>query len=98
MNRPDNILFDKRKLKKLFKEGYKYITFDVKVTAWTDKPYFVPSDNIKNSKEENIKNGLWINTKGSLITLSSIKVNEPSVHIYSIERALQIVPNSSQKE
>lgn len=90
---PDNILFDKRKLKKLFKEGYKYITFDTYVCIWKDLPVFA-LNNIKDNKSE----GLWISKTSTRVDLSTIKVNNPNVHIYSIEKALQIVPNSSQKE
>lgn len=93
MIQPDNILFDKRKLKKLFKEGYKYITFDTYVCIWKDLPVFA-LDNIK----DNYTTRLWISTISTRSELSPIKVNEPNVHIYSIERALQIVHNSSQKE
>lgn len=93
MNQLDNILFDKRKLKKLFKEGYNYITFDTYVCIWKDLPVFA-LDSIK----DNCTTGLWISTNSNRVELSPIKVNEPNVHIYSIEKALQIVYNCSQKE
>lgn len=80
---PDNILFNKRKLKKLFKEGYRYITFDTYVCIWKDLPVFV-LDNIKDNQTE----GLWISTTSARIDLSTIKVNDPSMHIYSIEKTL----------
>ena len=94
-----DILFNRRELKRLLKQGYLYITFDVSVTAWVKKPYFVSSENCKRTLEENIKNGLWICSKPSagINTISSIQgIEDPRVHIYSIEKLLEIVPNSEQ--
>ena len=60
-----DILFNKRELKRLLKQGYLYLTFDSSITAWKKQPYFVPSEHYKRTTEENIKNGLWICSKPS---------------------------------
>jgi hypothetical protein len=94
-----DILFNKRELKRLQKQGYVYITFDVSVTAWVKKPYFVSSENYKRNREENIKNGLWICCRPSagINKISGISgIEDPQIHLYSIEKLLEIVPNSEQ--
>jgi len=96
-----DILFNRRELKRLLKQGYEYLTFDVTATAWKKQPYFVPSEHHKRTPEENIKNGMWINASPSagIHKISAIQgIEDPRVHIYSIEKLLQIVPNSEQKE
>ena len=92
-----DILFNKRELKRLQKQGYEYITFDVSVTAWVKKPYFVSSENCKRTAKQNIKNGLWICSKPSAgyNKISAISgIEDPQIHLYSIEKLLEIVPNS----
>lgn len=96
-----DILFDKRELKILQKQGYEYLTFDVSVVAWKKKPYFVPSENCKRTPEENIKDGLWICSllEAGTYKISAISgIENPQIHLYSIEKLLEIVPNSEQKE
>ena len=96
-----DILFNRRELKRLLKQGYEYLTFDVTVTAWMKKPYFVPGENCKRTLEENTKNGMWINASPSagIYKISVIQgIEDPQIHIYGIENLLQIVPNSEQKE
>lgn len=86
-------------MKILQKQGYVYLTFDVSVIAWKKKPYFVPGENCKRTPEENIKNGMWVNTSPSagIYEISAIQgIEDPQIHIYSIENLLQIVPNSEQ--
>lgn len=95
-----DILFNKRELKRLQKQGYEYITFDVSVVAWKKKPHFVPSENCKRTSEENIKDGLWIcsNPGAGTNKISAISgIENPQIHIYSIEKLLEIIPNSEQK-
>lgn len=97
-----DILFNKRELKRLQKQGYEYITFDISVVAWKKKPYFAPEGtyNMSEKEIERVNRGIWC-SGGTIefIKLSQIsKINEARVHIYSIEKLLQIVPNSEQKE
>lgn len=100
LNKSRNILFDKRTLRKLLKDGYEFVTFDVFVIAWKKQPYFVPGENCKLSPEQNRQNGLWINASPSAgyLKISQIMVQEPWIHTYSIEKLLEIVPNSEQQE
>lgn len=96
-----DILFNRRELKSLLKLGYLYLTFDSSVVAWKKKPYFVPSEHYKRTPEENIKHGLWINASpnAGIYRISSIQEIEDSrIHIYSIQKLLEIIPNSDQKE
>ena len=91
-----DILFDKRELKRLQKQGYEYLTFDVSVVAWKRKPYFVPTENTENDKD-----GLWIcsGPEAGTNKMSAISgIENPQIHIYSIEKLLEIVPNSEQKD
>ena len=99
MNNSQDILFDRRTLRKLLKDGYSFITFDVFVSAWKKQPYFVPGENCKLTKEQNRKNGLWINASPSVgyLKILPITVQEPQIHIYSIDKLLKIIPNSEQK-
>ena len=100
MNNSQDILFDRRTLRKLLKDGYEFVTFDVFVIAWKKQPYFVPGEHCKLSIEQNHKNGLWINASqpSGYLKISQITVQEPWIHIYSIEKLLDIVPNSEQQE
>ena len=94
-----DILFNRRELKSLLKQGYLYLTFDSSAIAWKKQPYFVPSENCKRTSEENLKNGLWIcsNPRAGINKISAISgIENPQVHIYSIEKLLEIVPNSEQ--
>ena len=94
-----DILFNQRELKRLQKQGYLYLTFDSSVIAWIKKPYFIRSENCKRTTEENIKNGLWICSKPSagIYKISAIyKIADPQIYLYSIEKLLEIVPNSEQ--
>ena len=50
-----DILFNRRELKRLLKQDYLYLTFDSSVIAWIKKPYFIRSENCKRTTEENIK-------------------------------------------
>lgn len=85
-----DILFNKRELKRLLKQDYLYLTFDSSVVAWKKHPYFLPSEN-----------GLWIcsNPGAGTNKISAISgIENPQIHLYSIEKLLEIVPNSEQKE
>ena len=94
-----DILFNRRELKRLLKQDYLHLTFDSSVIAWIKKPYFIRSENCKRTTEENIKNGLWICSKPSagVNRISAISgIEYPQIHLYSIEKLLEIVPNSEQ--
>lgn len=94
-----DILFNRRELKILQKQGYEYLTFDVSVTSWKKKPYFVSANNCNRTSEENIRNGLWIcvSPTAGINKISAISgIEEPWAHLYSIEKLLEIVPNSEQ--
>lgn len=95
-----DILFNKRELKRLIKQGYLYITFDCYVIAWKKQPYFVPEGTYDMNEKEinNVNKGIWCsNCVIDFIKLSEIsKIDEARVHIYSIEKLLEIVPNSEQ--
>lgn len=95
-----DILFNRRELKRLRKQGYLYLTFDSSVIAWKKQPSFAPMGTIFLSDDEIIKvnKGVWCsNGVIEFIVLSKIdKINEARVHIYSIEKLLEIVPNSEQ--
>lgn len=96
-----DILFNRRELKRLLKQDYLYLTFDSSVIAWKKQPYFVPSENCKRTPEQNMKAGMWINASptAGIYKISAIQgIEDPRVHIYSIEKLLEIVPNSEQKE
>ena len=88
-----DILFDRIELKRLQKQGYEYLTFDVSVVAWKKKPCFIPSENCKRTPEENIKEGLWIcSSPGVGINkISGISgIENPQIHMYSIEKLLEL--------
>lgn len=92
-----DILFDRRELKRLQKQGYLYLTFDSSVIAWKKQPDFLPSTHYNRTLEENMKNGLWINPSAGVYRISAIQgIENPQMHIYSIEKLLEIVPNSEQ--
>lgn len=71
-----DILFDRIQLKSLLKQGYEYLTFDVAITAWKKKPYFVSSVNCKRTPEENIKDGMWINTSPARESIKYLRYKE----------------------
>lgn len=95
-------LFNRRELKRLLKQGYLYLTFDSSVIAWKKQPDFVPVGTYGMNEKEinNVNKGIWCsNSVIEFIKLSEIsKISDPRVHIYGIEKLLQIVPNSEQKE
>lgn len=94
-----DILFNARELKRLLKQGYLYLTFDSSVIAWKEQPDFLPSTHYKRTPEENIKHGLWINPSSGVYRISVISgIENPQIHLYGIEKLLQIVPNSEQRE
>lgn len=97
-----DILFNRRELKRLLKQGYLYLTFDSSVIAWKKQPEFNPMGTYNMSENEinNTDKGIWYSKSIiEFIKLSEIsKIDEARVHIYSIEKLLEIVPNSEQKE
>lgn len=93
-----DILFNKRKLKSLLKQGYNYITFDRTICVWNNEPYFVKSDNFKLTDKEKVEHGLWINSNygTKCEALGLINVNDPKIHLYSIQKLLEVIPNCEQ--
>lgn len=95
-----DILFNKRKLKSLLKQGYEYITFDDVVAAWKEKPEFVPEGTYGMSQYEKelVNKGIWCsNGVIEYIELSEIdKIAEARIHIYSIQKLLEVIPNCEQ--